>query len=119
MSLSTISQNEMTFCFPEAQHIFSSLFVASTQQLTTNAGHSFTAHTLRFVLQGGVDSGKVHPRKLEYSSVEFSKFISTMEIKNLQSTQNENKLRMGKSPSNKISIGQTYESQVRALSGNF
>jgi len=62
---------------------FSLLFVASTQQLWINAGHSFTAHTLRFVLQGGVDSGTVHPGMLECSSVEYSKFISTMEIKNL------------------------------------
>jgi hypothetical protein len=82
------------------------------------AGRSFTAHTLRFVLQGGVDSGKVHPRMLEYSSVEYSKLLSTMEIKNLQSTRSENKLRMGKSTSNKISSCQTYESQVRAVSGN-
>jgi hypothetical protein len=73
----------MTFCFPKAQYIFSSLFVASRQQLRINAGHSFTAHTLRFVLQRGVDSGKVHPRMLECGSVEYFKFISAMEIKNL------------------------------------
>jgi hypothetical protein len=73
--------------------------VASTQQLRINAGHSFTAHMPRFVLQGGVDFGKVHPRMLECSSVEYSKSISTMEIKKYFKTRKaKNKLRMGMSP---------------------
>jgi hypothetical protein len=72
----------MTFCFLEAKYIFSLFFfVAPAQQLRVNAGRSFTAHTLRFVLQGGVDSGKVPLRMLECSLEEYTKFISTTGIK--------------------------------------
>ena len=91
---------------------FSSLFVTSPQRLRINAGHSFTAHTLRFVLQGGVDSGKVHPRMPEWSSVEYFKFFSTTEIKNLQSTQSENKNRIKSVVAKRMRVKSVLSAQI-------